>query len=455
MQRIEIENFGAIKNAKIDIKKVLILIGEQASGKSTIAKLIYFFKSLREDLISNIRENTDSKFEVEFYHLIIEKFSDFFGSSFLLQESRITYFYNYKNNKNITLFVKDEKLKLNFSKNFFSNEFIKSQLEIKEVLKEIRNETSFWRKIFSGESGLNQRLLSLVNDVFEIYHNNSLYVVAGRMATVGYSELLQRYFFAETESRISENRRKRIASIDETLMIEFMQRVLEIKSELKLESIVSETISMENSDSKKSILGLTEKMRPILRADYNYKNDEEFIQIQNNQIIQLRHASSGQQEVIRILQDIFFVLEERGTKIFRIIEEPEAHLFPIAQKQLIELMALMVNQSPDNQLIITTHSPYVLTSFNNLLYAHKTAERHVDSAQEVTQVISQDFWLDTTAFSAYAIGNTFDIQAGYCEDIYDEKTGLIQQNYLDTVSEMLGIEFQKLYRINAKNLSKK
>ena len=113
MQRIEIENFGAIKNAKIDIKKVLILIGEQASGKSTIAKLIYFFKSLREDLISNIRENTDSKFEVEFYHLIIEKFSDFFGSLFLLQESRITYFYNYKNNKSVTLFVKDEKLKLN------------------------------------------------------------------------------------------------------------------------------------------------------------------------------------------------------------------------------------------------------------------------------------------------------------------------------------------------------
>ncbi len=47
MQKIIIKNFGAIEYAEIEIKKVLVLIGEQASGKSTIAKLIYFFKSLR------------------------------------------------------------------------------------------------------------------------------------------------------------------------------------------------------------------------------------------------------------------------------------------------------------------------------------------------------------------------------------------------------------------------
>ena len=43
MQRIEIQNFGPIKEASIEIPKFLLLIGEQASGKSTVAKLIYFF----------------------------------------------------------------------------------------------------------------------------------------------------------------------------------------------------------------------------------------------------------------------------------------------------------------------------------------------------------------------------------------------------------------------------
>jgi dephospho-CoA kinase len=54
MQKIIINNFGAIKDAEIEVKKILVLIGEQASGKSTIAKLIYFFKSLKDDLFTQI-----------------------------------------------------------------------------------------------------------------------------------------------------------------------------------------------------------------------------------------------------------------------------------------------------------------------------------------------------------------------------------------------------------------
>ena len=42
LQRLEIKNFGPVKSASIEIRPALILIGQQASGKSTIAKLIYF-----------------------------------------------------------------------------------------------------------------------------------------------------------------------------------------------------------------------------------------------------------------------------------------------------------------------------------------------------------------------------------------------------------------------------
>ncbi|MFT5917509.1 MAG: putative ATPase, partial [Bacteroidia bacterium] len=63
MQKIVIKNFGAIKEAEIKINKVLVLIGEQASGKSTIAKLIYFFKSLKRDFFDsayNLEETHNS-----------------------------------------------------------------------------------------------------------------------------------------------------------------------------------------------------------------------------------------------------------------------------------------------------------------------------------------------------------------------------------------------------------
>ncbi|MEM7657450.1 MAG: AAA family ATPase, partial [Bacteroidota bacterium] len=45
MQKIIVRNFGPIREAEVEIKPLTVLIGEQASGKSTIAKLVYFFKS--------------------------------------------------------------------------------------------------------------------------------------------------------------------------------------------------------------------------------------------------------------------------------------------------------------------------------------------------------------------------------------------------------------------------
>ncbi|MFM7369400.1 MAG: AAA family ATPase, partial [Sphaerospermopsis kisseleviana] len=81
MQKIIIKNFGAIEYAEIEVRKVLVLIGEQASGKSTIAKLIYFFKSLRDDLFSQIyqdaeKANFDKLRDIMFP--VREKFYDFF-----------------------------------------------------------------------------------------------------------------------------------------------------------------------------------------------------------------------------------------------------------------------------------------------------------------------------------------------------------------------------------------
>lgn len=54
MQKLTIENFGPIQQAEIQIKDILLFIGPQASGKSTISKAIYFFKSLRDDLFRYI-----------------------------------------------------------------------------------------------------------------------------------------------------------------------------------------------------------------------------------------------------------------------------------------------------------------------------------------------------------------------------------------------------------------
>lgn len=40
MNRLVIKNFGAIKEASVELKPLLLLIGGQGTGKSTIAKVL-------------------------------------------------------------------------------------------------------------------------------------------------------------------------------------------------------------------------------------------------------------------------------------------------------------------------------------------------------------------------------------------------------------------------------
>ena len=64
MSKIRIKNFGPIKegfqenNGWIDIKKVTLFIGNQGSGKSTVAKLISTFTWLEKSLYNqNSKKN--------------------------------------------------------------------------------------------------------------------------------------------------------------------------------------------------------------------------------------------------------------------------------------------------------------------------------------------------------------------------------------------------------------
>ncbi|MBK8562198.1 MAG: AAA family ATPase [Saprospiraceae bacterium] len=49
MQKLIVRNFGPIRELDLDIKDLSLFIGEQATGKSTVAKLIYFFKKVVKD----------------------------------------------------------------------------------------------------------------------------------------------------------------------------------------------------------------------------------------------------------------------------------------------------------------------------------------------------------------------------------------------------------------------
>ncbi len=469
MQKIEIKNFGAIKHAEIEVKKVLVLIGEQASGKSTISKLIYFFKILRDELFNRVyQDSTRDYFDIpqDLIFPIRQKFYDFFGSTFRLPDFEITYYYSVENNRFLKLTLnRNKKLHPKFSDSFLSQEFKFDVTKLKKLLLKETTSRNVHEQLAHEQNKLKyiQQLSSFVNDAFNSYQDSSLFIIAGRNATVSYSELFEKYLFLNLQTQIEDNKRNSFKhkeqTIDETLMLSFVERVSKMKKLFEkygsFEGLLSSyaEVNVKKDYSKK----ICDKINTILKGNYTIDRWGEKILIDDDdeKYVFLHNASSGQQEAVRILQDIFLTIVE-NQKVLRIIEEPEAHLFPEAQKLVIELLAMMVNSDDDNQVIITTHSPYVLTVFNNLLFADRVIKSNESVKGEVAKVVDVNSLISSSDFSSYSLGEQ--LEEGndtYCLNIINEKTGLIDQNYLDTVSETLNGDFRALYSLHSKSFARK
>ena len=91
VHRLIIENFGPINNCEIEVDDFSVFTGPQASGKSTIAKTIFFFRTIKNDLYEIIvrriyHPEIDAEKTVDsLYNLINKrlrsKFIQLFGSS--------------------------------------------------------------------------------------------------------------------------------------------------------------------------------------------------------------------------------------------------------------------------------------------------------------------------------------------------------------------------------------
>ena len=80
--------------------------------------------------------------------------------------------------------------------------------------------------------------------------------------------------------------------------------------------------------------------------------------------IPINFASSGQQEVLWLLNQLYILMLKKE-KAFVIIEEPEAHLHPELQQKMARLIINMMNLGIP--VWITTHSDTILQHINNMM----------------------------------------------------------------------------------------
>ncbi len=322
MSRIKIKNFGPIKEGYqdndgwLDIKKVTVFIGNQGSGKSTVAKLISTFTWIEKALVRgdynkkwferknklknqylnyhrlenyfkvNGVDNTVIEYQGEAYSIKYEKGSlvinEVTGASYPLPQ--IMYV---PAERNFIAYVKTPKeLKLSSAAlKEFLTEYDNAKAEMKGLMKlPINNVDIEYDKL---------------NDTLNLKGEG--YKVKLTEASSGFQSLVPLY-----------------------LVSEYLADSVKKQSETNKESMSSEEMK-------------------------RFKKGVQDIWNNNNLTDEQRRVA------LSVLSSKF-----NKTAFINIVEEPEQNLYPSSQRQILNSLLTLNNINSGNKLIITTHSPYLI-----------------------------------------------------------------------------------------------
>ena len=395
-EKIIVKNFGPIREADLDLRKVTVFIGEQASGKSVLAKLITMFQdiTLLQDRAQNDRRWWKAK--LAYYNL-----DDFFK-----KDSQIEY-------------------------------------ESKDFTAKITANGGFAVK----------------------YHNKRLKYLVDNISI---QEKKQDEIDANSRKAYEINDFSKAAELEVTKGIA-LSEIIKLRSELKISFFDSIYVPAErillsfapfiNYDDfylSDFILQFQEKRKlkkkfniKTLDIEYNYDEDsddfENKIKLKkNNVVLSLHKTASSIQSLVPL--HVFIETINPLMKYSFVIEEPELNLYPTTQKKLVEYLIEKCTQG-ENRLIITTHSPYVLTALNNLIQAKNVVKNRPELTDDVTQIIPPQYHLDFEDVAAYFVAD------GTVHSIMNTDNQLIDANALDEVSNELSDEFGKLVQLEFQDLA--
>ena len=395
-QHLIIKNLGPIKNCEIDLTKMMVLDGSQASGKSTVAKTIFFFRTIKDDIVDSlIRPYADPVIQSEIQYRLSHKFEQLFGDN---TDKNLFIAFEYADGVHVEL---------------NSNQPIK-------ISKKIQN---WYGKFFDVKLTTNDRM-EIQKEANELFNDDKeiVYIPAGRSMLSILSESLSHIFFNFDDEQ---------KNMIDYCTTDYINRVTKIKPVFKSPEKLTSDINNKISNPEFLLL-IREKIRSILQGKYKYLNGEEFLQLlgdDEEKIIKIKFASSGQQEILWILNLIYYYLMKQKPTCF-IIEEPEAHLYPNSQKEVAEYIALAL--SDKNECILTTHSPYILGALSNLL----DAGRMKDEGYNISHLLEKENLtfgqlLKRSDFSAYFV------DGGKLQNAIDFENGLIRNELIDGASDKI------------------
>ena len=434
MRQLKIKNFGPISS--LDLKfdeKIQIVIGQQASGKSTIAKTIYFCRKVRDYVLEYIADQRNflkhnAPLYQQFVFYIRRKFMGCFGTTRHRQHFEIEYYYDVETGAKISISLDSQ----GFARIQFSDDIKASILELlnraNDLFRELANQKNF-TDIFDVLKNEIKRIQEITEKFFrqevnKVFFDDEdiIYIPAGRSILSIYSDQLVNLD---------------VSAMD-LPMQEFIERILKTRNQFSCkmeEYVLNYTKTVRGQINNANVNLSIDIANKILKGNYVCDKDGEKIFYDKNNWVKLMYASSGQQESLWLLMLMFSYIVE-NKRAFIVLEEPEAHLFPEAQRKIVELIALFSN-STRSEVFLTTHSPYILTSFNLLIqsYIVENSKRY----PKESLIIEKPLRVSPKGVNAYII----DLAKGL-QSIMDKETGLINAFIIDEISDVINDAMEKL-----------
>lgn len=308
MSSIIIENFGAIKmhNAPIEIKKVTFFIGNQGSGKSTVAKLIATFMWIEKALFKESynpqwfeKNNTFRDLFLSYHrlenYLKENTYIQYTGSAFSITYTKGQLSFEKKE----MAYALPQLMYVPSERNFIS--YMKSMRELKVASAALNDFLAAYtytkEKVTEMPLPINESYLLYDKNRDTLYVKGDDYRVQLSEASSGFQSLVPLF----------------------------------LVSDYLVNSVKDKTEPMSIEERKQF-----EKQIKEIYANPHFTEE------------QRRSAANALSEKFN------------KTSFVNIVEEPEQNLFPTSQRDMLYSLLKINNEIEANKLIITTHSPYLV-----------------------------------------------------------------------------------------------
>ena len=322
MSRIKIKNFGPVREGGqtndgwIDIKKVTVFIGNQGSGKSTVAKLISTFMWIEKALVRGDYDKKwfERKNNLKNQYLNFHRLENYLKNSgvdkTVIEYEGDAFSIVYRNDSLVIKEVHNEEYLLPqimyvpAERNFIT--YVKTPRELKissESLKEFLTEFDNAKNEIKGLIHLPINNIDIeydkLNDTLNLEGEG--YRVKLTEASSGFQSLVPLFLVS---GYLANSVRRQSETNKETMSSEEMQR---------FKKGVEDIWNNNNLTDEQKRVALS-----VLSAKFN------------------------------------------KTAFINIVEEPEQNLFPSSQWQMLQSLLKYNSMNKGNKLIMTTHSPYII-----------------------------------------------------------------------------------------------